>query len=94
MEFQVVILFALIGILGAISSCVLTLAYKWRFVEWYSINRYVWMPSFCNFCFAFWISVILLGLLFNAQFPFEYIFLLAPFGAAPIARLIHEGNNG
>jgi hypothetical protein len=90
MEFKIIILLSLIGVLSAFSASALALINKWGIRDWYDLNRYVWMPEFCTFCFAFWFSGALLALIFYSEFPFDWLFVFSPFGAAPIARYIHE----
>ena len=77
-------LLCLILIFGAFSASLLTCFKKWRWIEYYEVYRFPWMPSECEFCFSFWLS--LLQALIYVLFTGHLVAFLAAFAAASITK--------
>ncbi len=82
-----IILATIIYIGSALSVSIHFILEKWGIIELYQLHKgrfklTKWLPI-CSFCFMFWVNMIFVIIL--SVYNFEWIYLLAPFAAAPIA---------
>ncbi len=89
MEFKMINLIVLIGVLGTFSASACVIAKKWKLLDWYELNRKSWMGDVCIFCICFWLSCLQLGILFFFGYPFDWLYLFAPFASAVLGRMIY-----
>ena len=74
----------IILMVAALSATVLICFKKWGWLEYYELYRYSWMPEKCEFCFGFWLAMLMcLALLL---FSWNPLYLLIPFCSASITR--------